>query len=176
MRVTLRGAGSRAMLAVALASLVGAQPTLTPAQRQLNIDSFELVWRTVRDKHWDPKLNGVDWQAVHDELRPKVEKAGSMDDARDVMSDMLSRLKETHYGIVPGAAYKELDQKEDTGKSSPFDGDPGIDLRLVDGHALVTFVTPESPAAAKGVKLGWEIVRIDGKELAPGLTKVRAAL
>jgi carboxyl-terminal processing protease len=164
------------MLAVALASLVGAQPTLTPAQRQLNIDSFELVWRTVRDKHWDPKLNGVDWQAVHDELRPKVEKAGSMDDARDVMSEMLGRLKETHFGIVPGEAYKELDQKEDTGKSSPFDGDPGIDLRLVDGHALVTFVTPESPAAAKGVKLGWEIVRIDGKELAPGLTKVRAAL
>ena len=30
-----------------------AQPALTPAQRQLNIDSFEMVWQTVRDKHWD---------------------------------------------------------------------------------------------------------------------------
>jgi predicted metalloprotease with PDZ domain len=53
---------------------------------------------------------------------------------------------------------------------------PGLDLRLVDGHALVTFVAPDSPAAAKGVKLGWEILRIDGKELAPGMAKVRAAL
>jgi carboxyl-terminal processing protease len=49
-------------------------------------------------------------------------------------------------------------------------------VRLVDGHALVTFVTPDSPAALKGVRLGWEILRIDGKELAPGLEKVRAAL
>src|ERR1035441_7993528 len=82
------------LLAVVLAGLSGAQPTLTPAERQLNIDSFEQVWKTVRDKHWDPKLNGVDWQAIHDELRPKVEKAASLDEARGVMSDMLGRLKQ----------------------------------------------------------------------------------
>jgi len=67
----LRFAG--VVLALALAGLSGAQPTLTPAQRQLNLDSFEQVWKTVRDKHWDPNLNGVDWPAIHDELRPKVE-------------------------------------------------------------------------------------------------------
>src|SRR5580700_4162450 len=112
MRFPLAGA----IIAAALAGLSFAQSTLTPAQRQLNIDSFEVVWTTVRDKHWDPKLNGVDWQAVHDELRPKIEKAASMDEARDVMSDMLSRLKQTHFGIVPVDAYKELDPKDDNGK------------------------------------------------------------
>lgn len=172
MRFRIRGV----VLAVALAGLGGAQPALTPAQRQLNIDSFEQVWKTVRDKHWDPKFNGVDWQAVHDELRPKVEAAATMDDARKVMTDMLSRLKQTHFGIVPGEAYKELDQKDDNGKSSPSDGDPGLDLRLVDGHALVTFVAPDSPAASLGVKPGWEILRIEGKELTPGLAKVREAI
>ena len=156
--------------------LAPAQPTLSPAQRQLNIDSFEEVWKTVRDKHWDPKLNGVDWQAVHDELRPRIEKAATMDEAREIMSDMLHRLKQTHFGIVPVEAYKEIKQKDDNGKSSPDDGDPGIDLRLVDGHALVTFVAPGSPAAAKGVKLGWEILRIDGKDLASGMAKVHSAL
>ena len=166
---------SGAILAAALCAWSFAQPTLTPAQRQLNVDSFEQVWKTVRDKHWDPKLNGVDWQAVHDELRPKIEAATSMQEARDIMSDMLKRLKQTHFGIVPGEAYKELDQKDD-GKSDHSEGDPGLDVRLVDGHALVTFVTPDSPAAAKGVKLGWEILRIDGKELEPGLAKVREAL
>ncbi len=164
------------ILAVALSGLSFAQPALTPAQRQLNIDSFELVWKTVHDKHWDPKFNGVDWQAVHDELRPKVEKAASLDVAREIMSDMLGRLKQTHFGIVPGDAYKELDQKDDDGKSSPSEGDPGIDVRLVDGHTLVTFVTPGSPAEVKGVKPGWEILRIEGKELAPGMEKVHAAL
>ena len=144
-----------------------AQPALTPAERQLNVDSFEQVWKTVRDKHWDPKLNGVDWQAVHDELRPRIEAAASMQEARDIMSDMLKRLKQTHFGIVPGEAYKELNQKEDNGKSNPSDGDPGLEVRLVDGHALVTFVTPDSPAAAKGVKLGWEIYALTAKSWRP---------
>jgi carboxyl-terminal processing protease len=157
-------------------SALSAQPALTPVQRQLNIDSFEQVWTTVRDKHWDPKLNGVDWQAVHDELRPKVEKAATMDEAREVMSDMLHRLKQTHFGIVPVDAYKELDHKGLEASASPSDGDPGIDLRVVDGHALVTFVTPGSPAAAKGVKPGWEILQIEGKDIPTSLTKVREAL
>jgi hypothetical protein len=80
---------------------VASAPRLTPAQRQLNIDSFEQVWTTVRDKHWDPKLGGLDWQAVHDELRPKVDKAATMGEAREAMSEMLHRLKQTHFGIVP---------------------------------------------------------------------------
>ncbi|HUB82680.1 MAG TPA: S41 family peptidase [Bryobacteraceae bacterium] len=165
-----------AILAGFFCGFAPAQPALSPAQRQLNIDSFEQVWTTVRDKHWDPKLNGVDWQAVHDELRPKIDRAATTEEARDIMSDMLHRLKQTHFGILPAEAYKEINQKDDTGNSSPEDGDPGIDVRLVDGHALVTFVAPGSPAAANGVKLGWEILRIDGKDLSPGMEKVHAAL
>ena len=164
------------VLASAFAGVSAGQPALTPAQRQLNIDSFEQVWKTVRDKHWDPKLNGVDWQAVHEELRPKVEKAATMEEAREAMSNMLHRLKQTHFGIFPGEAYKELDQTGGAEKSSPSEGDPGIDLRAVDGHALVTFATPESPAAAQGVKPGWEILRIEGKDVAPGLRKIRDAM
>jgi hypothetical protein len=43
---------------------------LTAKQRQLNIDSFEYVWTAIRDKHWQTKPAGLDWQAVHEELRP----------------------------------------------------------------------------------------------------------
>jgi carboxyl-terminal processing protease len=168
MRFRLGGA----LLALTLAT--AAQPALTPTERQLNIDSFEEVWKTVRDKHWDPKLNGVDWQAAHDELRPKIEKAATMDEARAVMSDMLSRLKQTHFEIVSSEAYEELDQKG--GSAGPTDGDPGLDLRLLNGHAVVTFVAPGSPADAKGVKPGWEIQRIESKDLAPALAKVREAI
>lgn len=164
-------------LVLAVAGMCAEAP-LTPAERQLNVDSFEQVWKTVRDKHWDPNLNGVDWKAVHDELLPKVEKATTMSEARAVMSDMLSRLKQTHFGIVPGDAYKELDQKagEKSGGKDDSEGDPGLDLRIVEGHALVTFVRPESPAASKGVKPGWEIVRVDGKEISNGLRKMQDAL
>jgi carboxyl-terminal processing protease len=164
------------LFAAALPS--SAQPALTAAQRQLNIDSFEMVWQTVRDKHWDPNLGGLNWQAIHDELRPKVEKAATLDEARGVMADMLDRLKQTHFGIVPADAYQEMgsggdDADKDAG---PREGSPGIEARVIDNHVLVTSIEPDSPAAAAGVQPGWEILKIDGKDLAPGLSKIRASL
>lgn len=144
--------------------------SLTPEQRKLNIESFEYVWTTVRDKHWDTKLGGLNWQAVHDELRPQVEAADSMDRAREVMAQMLARLKETHFGIVPSDVYgamKGTGKDDESGERG--EGDPGIEVRVLEGKALVVGVTPESPAAAAGVKPGWEIVKVNGKAVAESL-------
>lgn len=153
------------MLALAMVGAVWAAD-LTPAQRQADLDSFEYVWKTVRDKHWEARPGGLDWQAVHDELRPKIEKARSTGEARGIMSSMLDRLHETHFGIFPGEVYKEF---ESPGSE---EGQPGIDVRSLDGHAIVTSVDAGSPAAARGVKPGWEIVRVGGSELAPVLARV----
>src|SRR5579872_6497228 len=79
----------------------------TPAQKRLNIESFEKVWTTVRDTYWDPKIGGVDWQGAHDEFRPAVERAETMTQARAAMSDMLGRLHQTHFNIIPGDVYSE---------------------------------------------------------------------
>jgi len=160
------------VLALACAVVAGGQPALTSAGRQANIDSFEHAWKTVLDKHWDPKLGGIDWQAVHDELRPGIEAAKTMDEARKVMSSMLERLKLTHYGIIPADVYRELDPSDASGGGAR-DADPGIDLRVIEGHALVTSVEPGSPAAAHGVKPGWEIVRVNGAEMAPALQRIQ---
>src|SRR5256885_9468220 len=84
---------------------------VTPAEKKLNTASFEKVWRTVRDTHWDPKLGGLDWKAVHDELLPAEQKAETMAEARKAMSDMLGRLHQTHFGIIPADAYQEVDAK-----------------------------------------------------------------
>ncbi|MBI3696198.1 MAG: hypothetical protein HY238_15345, partial [Acidobacteria bacterium] len=82
---------------------------LNPQQRQLNLDSFDKVWSTIRDQHWDPKLGGLDWTAVRDELRPKMEQADTMPQARAVLEEMIGRLRQTHFSIVPGDLYKDLD-------------------------------------------------------------------
>ena len=44
-------------------------------ERALDVESFDQVWTTIRDTHWDPGLGGLDWDAVRDELRPQVEEA-----------------------------------------------------------------------------------------------------
>jgi len=140
---------------------------LTPSQKQLNIESFERVWKMVRDTHWDPKLGGVDWQAVHDELRPAVERAQSMAEARKAMSDMLGRLHQSHFAIIPADAYANVDEKLGSGE-----GRTGIDVRVVDGQALVTGVDEGSPAAKAGVRTGWRIVQVDDKDIAPSIESI----
>src|ERR1035441_8785329 len=90
------------VLVLAIAGAIAAAgQTVTPAQRGANIEAFEKVWATVRDKHWDPKLGGLDWQAVHDELRPKMEAAKTADEGRVILNDMVGRSKQTHFGIFP---------------------------------------------------------------------------
>ncbi len=145
-----------------------AAPEYTAQQKQLNIDSFEKVWETVRDKHWEKNPGGLDWQAIHQEYRPKIEKADSMDAARQVMRDMLGRLKQTHFGIIPMSVYSEADAP------GGGDGSPGIDLRVLDGHAVVTRVDPGSPAEKAGVKPGWQIVSVEGKELDAAIQKLKS--
>src|SRR5258708_4275705 len=154
----------------------GAMPAgdLTPAQKQLNIASFEKVWTTVRDTHWDPKLGGLDWKAVHDDLLPAEEKAETMAEARKAMSDMLARLHQTHFGIIPADAYHEVDDKSPAG-GGISEGRTGIDVRVVRGQALVTSVDRGSPAAKAGVRPGWLILQIEGKDVAGSIETVGAA-
>ena len=147
---------------------VSLQAQLTPAQKQLNTASFEKVWTTIRDKHWEKNPGGLDWQAIHAEFRPKIERAESMEQARAVMREMLGRLKETHFAIFPASVYNDVDI------GAAGDGSPGIDLRVLDGQAIVTSIDPGSPAEKAGVKLGWEIVSVGGNALAPAIRKLRA--
>jgi len=168
--MTRGGPGFRRVTGIFAAAIVAsawAAFALTPAQRQLNIDSFEYVWKTVRDKHWQTKPGGLDWQAVHDELRPAIEKADSMDTARAVLSDMIGRLHQTHFAIVPGDLYSDLNANHGRGEITT-----GLDIRVVGSDALVMSVEPGSSAAKQGVQPGWTILKIGGAELGPVIAKL----
>ena len=145
---------------------------LKPAERSANVESFEHVWATVRDKYWDPKLNGLDWQSVRDELRPRLDAAKDMEESRRILNEMLSRLKQSHFGVFPGDIYHDLDSRQSRDEPDSDEASPGIDLRVTDGHAIVTEVQPGSPAAARSVKPGWEIVRIGKTDLAPVISRI----
>lgn len=148
---------------------------LTEDQRKLNLESFEEVWSTIRDKHWDAKLGGLDWQAIHDELKPKVESAKSQKEVREVLGDMLGRLKQSHFGIIPKEVYDEV--AGDGSKENPTGkGVPGFEVRVLDGKAIVYRVESDQPAVKLGVKPGWEVVKVGKDEVAALLAKVTKAL
>jgi carboxyl-terminal processing protease len=163
-----------AVLAAAAASICHAQTAASVApgelagkQRQLNIDSFEYVWTTVRDKHWQAKPAGLDWQAVHDELRPVIEKSSTMEAARGVLNDMLGRLHETHFAIIPSDLYSDLD-----GSSAKGEVATGMDVRMAGPDVLVTSVEAGSSSAREGVQPGWQILKIGSIDLGPVMEKL----
>jgi len=157
------------IVAVALVSsaLACAQPPLTAEQKRLNLESFEFVWSTIRDQYWDPTFGGIDWTAVRDEFRPRIMRAATMAETRTLMSQMLERLGKSHFAIIPSDIYGDLDAREESGTASA-----GFDVRVIENHALVISVQEGSPAALQGVHSGWEILSIDGTDLAPRIEKV----
>jgi carboxyl-terminal processing protease len=162
---------AKAFPALGIALILASVPLygqLTAAQKQLNVDSFETVWSTIRDKHWEKNPGGLDWQAVHDEFRPKIEKTETMEDVRAVMRQMLDRLHQSHFAILPLAIYQDIESREEG------DGTPGFDVRALDGRAIVTEVAPGSVAAKAGVQAGWEVSSAAGKDLAPLIAQLKS--
>jgi carboxyl-terminal processing protease len=150
-----------------------AGPPSAEEQQRVNLESFDHVWTTIRDKHWDPEMAGLDWEAVRDELRPRVEQATDREGARAVMDELISRLGLSHYAIIPAEAYAELDLPDGQGA---LDGWTGLDVRVVGGRALVTSVAEGSPAAEAGIRPGWGVLHIDDDDVGSVLETIEGEL
>ncbi len=135
--------------------------------RAKNIESFEYVWSTVRDRHWDPSLNGIDWQQVHDTFKPQVESAKDRDSVDRLLNEMLATLEQSHFGIIPASAYTPLDAH-----AAPSDGSIGVEVRMVDGHPTVWRIHPNSPAERAGIKPGWVLQAVGEQETSLIINKV----
>jgi carboxyl-terminal processing protease len=138
---------------------VGALAVPLAAQIQPLVETFDAAWRIVRDTHFDPAMNGVDWNAVRTELRPRAADASSSGELRGVIREMLGRLGQSHFVVIPGSVESTRDGVGDRS------GDPGFDVRLVGHDVLVTSVDPQGGGAAAGVRPGWRLVSIDGKTI-----------
>lgn len=152
---------------VVLLLTLSACAQMSEEQRRQQLESFDMVWRTVRDRFWDPAaLEKTGWEKVREEMRPRVEKAQNAEEVRAVLREMLGRLGQSHFGIVPGDLAYEID--------APVlgDGTTGIEAQWVENAALVTRVEAGSSAAAAGVKTGWRIVSIDGRPVDEPLRKI----
>lgn len=155
--------------AIAILAVTAARPRIclagiTDEERRLNLDSFEFVWKTIGEAHFDTTFGGLDWQAVHDELRPKMEEAKNAREARAILADLISRLRLSHFNIIPASVYENIDAPAKAGDRG---GSTGIDLRVAQGKAYVTRVSPGTPAERAGIAPGWEIRSVGGTKIPP---------
>jgi carboxyl-terminal processing protease len=127
--------------------------TAPPISPSLAVATFDSAWRIVRNTHFDTTFNGVDWNALRTELRPRAEAARSTEALRDVIRSMLSRLHQSHFDVFP------IEAIDTHGDSTIAEiGDVGLTLRLIDGEMLVEHA--RGTAASAGVRAGWIVRRI----------------
>ena len=133
------------------------------------LDTFDAAWTIVRDTHFDRAMNGVNWDAVRTELRPRAAAAQNDTELRSVIGDMLGRLGQSHFALIPSTA--------DTYSATlDLSGTPGFDVRLVDTDLIVARVEPDSGAASSGVRTGWVLTAVDGKPIKDALTSLPSTM
>ena len=118
---------------------------------------FEAVWQTINDEYYDPTFGGKDWQAIGENYRQKLEM--DQNDATfwvKVLNPMLFELGVSHLVALPPSMANELD------RMTFATGSLGMDVRLLDGRAVITQVVEGSPAEKAGLKLGFVINSVDG--------------
>ena len=175
---------------------VAAAPPAAALESEANRrrESFDIVWQTVRDNHFDPKFGGVDWDAVRAEFAPRAAAARSDRELHALLQQMLNRLGRSHFNIIPPEAIpstEEEDDRSEGGREDEAHGgeEPrrkgstraaeqltygiGIDLRVVGGVALLTRVEPGSAAARAGLRVGHVLRSIDGQPLSEILRTLR---
>ncbi len=153
--------------------------SLTPEDKRLNMESFDYIWSTIKEKHWDPEMNGVDWDGLKKELRPKVEVATSKAEARAVMQELIGSLGQSHFAVFSESAYKGIKNNNEDGNgdnseedSGLPDGWTGITTRVIDGEAVVISVEKDSPADKAGVKTGWIVVKVNDDKIKSAMKEV----
>lgn len=156
-------------------------PAAAPVAPALAAATFDSAWSRIDRTYHDSTFGGRSWAAVRDELRPRAAAARTTGELRAVLGEMLGRLGESHFVVIPREAADALDTDDPQARVEGVPADPGLDLRLVDGRLLVTAVRPGSPAARAGVRTGWAVDSVgawDGAERArrvAAMTGVEAA-
>jgi carboxyl-terminal processing protease len=171
----IRNWGKIGLFAGALLVIAWPQPLradFSDEERKKHLQSFDKVWETIHEHHWDPKLGGLDWNAVRAELRPKMDTARSVADVRKILNAMIGKLGQSHFTVIPAEVYAEM-QVNKEGKVTGGHGVPGFAVRVLDGEPLVTEIEVDCPAWKAGVRPGWTVVQIGKEEVAPLLKAVK---
>ncbi|MDX2115362.1 MAG: S41 family peptidase [Planctomycetota bacterium] len=145
---------------------------LTAETREKALESYDYVYNTIKQTHWDTELVGAKWDEAHARLRPKVQDATTMVEARGATEEMIASLGQSHFGLIPADAYADVVGEDSETDAEAGTGDAGLQVRVVDGRAYVVSVVPDSTGARAGVKPGWELEQVRGKDLAERLRVV----
>ncbi len=127
-------------------------PSVDNTWRQAALD---YVWTTVNEKYYDPKLNGVDWNAARRKYESSILSAASDDDYWESLDRMTGELRDSHTRVN---GPKQVAQQRDHESHSL-----GVGFLEIGNELIVTSVHPQSDGYWAGVRPGMVLKTIDGE-------------
>ncbi len=87
--------GSTFMMASCEEELIGPEKANTPT------NNFELFWKTFDEHYGLFEVKNIDWKAIHDQFRSKINDQITDEELYSVLSDMLVLLNDNHLNLYP---------------------------------------------------------------------------
>jgi carboxyl-terminal processing protease len=144
-------------------------PAAEPVTAEQALATFDSAWVRIARTHYDSTFRGVDWTAVREELRPRAAGAATTGALRRVLVDMLGRLEESHYALIPREVADAVG-----GGSGGGAGDVGVELRIAESRVVVWRLDAGGPAAVAGARAGWVVESIDDRSVGSALARLEA--
>lgn len=135
-----------AAILVAVASVIGIRQHL--ASQRAGERVFNEVVSTVSIRYYDPSFHGLDWRALVESYRPRVEGARTTAERYRLLQQMLAKLGDSHTAVSPPDDAGSNGQDETTGAL-------GAAFVRLGPDRVVMRVAPRSPAALAGLRPGF---------------------
>ena len=126
------------------------------------------MWQTISVEYPFTDMKGLDWQAIHDEIAPRVQQAQDDDDPVAfyiAIRDFTWLIPDGHVGLSgdDGGVF----DKETSGGL-------GLAIRQADdGRVIATLVLPNGPADLAGIQVGAEITQFGGLPINDAIDQVQ---
>src|SRR5688572_14845940 len=119
------------------------QQQSSPVVRQ---KAFDVVWKTINEKYFDPKLGGIDWSAVRTWYSPQVSMVKTDQELYALLDRMLQELRISHARTYDLTTLEKL--------MALAEVNTGLVLRDVGGGVVVTRVLSHPTAYSAGLRAG----------------------
>jgi carboxyl-terminal processing protease len=169
-RPSRRTGTAHAIVLALLCGVAGARPAATAIDPAVALATFDVVWQQVDESPYDVERAGLDWSAVRDHYRPKLNDVRDIQSLRSLLQQMLDEIGASHFNIIPAPALSVGDAE----LTGPANFHLGMEVRLVEDQLLVTAVRPDSPADRAGLQTGWQLLSLDDTRLQPALEEIAA--
>lgn len=114
---------------------------------------LNLVSRDVRDNFYDPTLKGLDWPALTEQARQRIQSADEVGQMSGAISALVYALHDSHTVFIP--------------PKRKFRAEYGFQAKPFANSILVYDIDKDGPAAKAGLQLGDQIVGVNKLNATP---------